>query len=183
MVCMVADSAESAGGRALDLGCGEGKNSAYLAQRGYVVEAWDISAAALSNARSAWPDAPVSWLRRDALSVSAETRSFDLVVAYGLYHCLAPAEIAQTIAHVKRITAPDGYNIVACFNDRQQVNFEAAHPGFLATCLPHETYVASYAGWQVLDVSDEDLDDWHPTTMVDHTHSITRIVAMNRPCT
>ena len=43
--------------RVLDLGCGEGKNAAFLASRGALVEAIDSSELALANARSAWPSA------------------------------------------------------------------------------------------------------------------------------
>jgi trans-aconitate methyltransferase len=38
-------------GKALDLGCGEGQNSVWLAQRGWVVTAVDLSAAAIGEAR------------------------------------------------------------------------------------------------------------------------------------
>ena len=59
MVRLLADSADLAGAHVLDLGCGEGKNAAFLATLGCVVQAWDISAAALDNAKVAWPDVPV----------------------------------------------------------------------------------------------------------------------------
>jgi 2-polyprenyl-3-methyl-5-hydroxy-6-metoxy-1,4-benzoquinol methylase len=40
-------------GKALDLGCGEGQNSVWLAQRGWVVNSVDMSPGAISEARSA----------------------------------------------------------------------------------------------------------------------------------
>src|SRR6202042_3192508 len=57
MVQLLARSTVLAGAHVLDLGCGEGKNAVFLASLGCIVEAWDISAAALSNAKAAWPDA------------------------------------------------------------------------------------------------------------------------------
>src|SRR5690242_8250109 len=51
----------------LDLGSGEGKNAVYLSRLGATVEAWEISRAALKNARMAWPDTAVRWSRRDAM--------------------------------------------------------------------------------------------------------------------
>ncbi len=38
-------------GKALDLGCGEGQNSIWLAQRGWIVNAVDISSSAIAEAR------------------------------------------------------------------------------------------------------------------------------------
>jgi SAM-dependent methyltransferase len=147
MVQLLAGSTLLAGAHVLDLGCGEGKNAAFLASLGCRVEAWDISAAALRNAKATWPDAPVRWFQKDALSISSEIRKFDVVIAYGLYHCLAPGVISQTIMNVQRVTAQDGYNIVVCFNSRKQANIELAHPAFHPTYLAHAEYLEAYSDW------------------------------------
>jgi 2-polyprenyl-3-methyl-5-hydroxy-6-metoxy-1,4-benzoquinol methylase len=44
-------TSEMAPGKALDLGCGEGQNSVWLAQRGWIVNAVDISPGAVGEAR------------------------------------------------------------------------------------------------------------------------------------
>jgi cyclopropane fatty-acyl-phospholipid synthase-like methyltransferase len=160
----------------LDLGCGEGKNAAFLASQGCVVEAWDISAAALNNAKAAWPDIPVRWRHKDVLSITTDLRKFDLVLAYGLYHCLSPEAIISTIANVQRATVPDGYNITVCYNNRMQDNIASAHPAFHPTCLPHAEYVRAYTDWRTIEASDEDLTERHPTNMIQHTHSMTRLL-------
>ena len=46
-------AAEMAPGKALDLGCGSGQNSVWLAQRGWVVTSVDISPGAIGEARDA----------------------------------------------------------------------------------------------------------------------------------
>jgi len=180
LVRSLADSVDLAGAQVLDLGCGEGKNAAFLAKLGCVVEAWDISATALHNAAVAWPDAPVRWLQRDVLRISREQRKFDVVIAYGLYHCLAREVIPSTIENIKRVTNKDGYNIAVCYNNRRHVNFTSAHPGFHPTCLPHADYIYEYAKWNIIAASDEDLTERHLTNTIEHTHSMTRILAQNR---
>ncbi len=180
LVRLLADSTDLAGAQVLDLGCGEGKNAAFLANLGCVVEAWDISAAALNNAKAAWPGTPVHWLQKDALSIFTELRKFDVVIAYGLYHCLSSDAIHPTILNIQRVTAPGGYNIAVCYNNRSHVNISLAHPGFHPTCLAHADYIRPYTAWRIIAASDENLTERHPTNLIQHTHSMTRILAQNR---
>ena len=78
---LVAEVADSAPGRALDIGCGEGADAIWLAGRGWTVTAIDVSDVALGRARQAAERAGVSveWICGDALRASLPARSFDLV--------------------------------------------------------------------------------------------------------
>ena len=68
-------------GRALDVGCGEGADAIWLAQRGWTVTAIDISEVAICRAREAShrAGASVEWICGDALQAPFRARSFDLV--------------------------------------------------------------------------------------------------------
>src|SRR5207302_8224956 len=68
-------------GRVLDVGCGEGADAIWLAQRGWTVTAIDISDVAVSRAREAAQlnGSAVEWVCGDALQVTFSARSFDLV--------------------------------------------------------------------------------------------------------
>jgi SAM-dependent methyltransferase len=76
-------------GRALDLGCGEGADAVWLAQRGWHVTAVDISGVALqravAHAVAAGVDGRIEWQRRD-LGESFPDGTYDLVSAQFL-HC------------------------------------------------------------------------------------------------
>lgn len=69
-------------GRALDLGCGEGGDALWLAERGWTVTAVDISATAVERARAEATrrGLDVDWQQRD-LSESLPVGPFDLVSA------------------------------------------------------------------------------------------------------
>ncbi len=70
-------------GRALDIACGTGRNAIFLASRGFVVEALDISAVALAQARQAAAAAgtQVDWIERDLDDgLAAATGPYQLVI-------------------------------------------------------------------------------------------------------
>ena len=78
---LVAEVAALTPARALDVGCGEGADALWLAQRGWTVTAIDISEVAICRARAA-PDpagADVEWICGDALQAPLPARSYDLV--------------------------------------------------------------------------------------------------------
>lgn len=78
---LVVEVADLAPGRALDVGCGEGADAIWLAQRGWSVTAVDISAVAVSRARAAAEQAGVTveWLVADVLRTPLPGAAFDLV--------------------------------------------------------------------------------------------------------
>jgi SAM-dependent methyltransferase len=78
---LVAEVAALTPGRALDVGCGEGADAIWLAERGWTVTAIDISEVAICRAREAShrAGASVEWICGDALQAPLPARSFDLV--------------------------------------------------------------------------------------------------------
>ena len=69
-------------GKALDLGCGTGQNSVWLARRGWTVTGVDVSPSALAGGRSAASAAGVRLvLDRADITVWRPTSRFDLVVS------------------------------------------------------------------------------------------------------
>jgi SAM-dependent methyltransferase len=78
---LVAEVADLIPGTALDVGCGEGADAIWLAQRGWAVTAIDISAIALGRARDAaeLAGAAVNLICGDALQTAFPRRSFDLL--------------------------------------------------------------------------------------------------------
>src|SRR4051812_10422059 len=73
---LVADVAGLQPGRALDVGCGEGADAVWLAQRGWAVTAIDISDVAIGRARQAAERAGVTveWICGDALGTPFPAR-------------------------------------------------------------------------------------------------------------
>ena len=78
---LVAEATSLTPGRALDVGCGEGADAVWLARRGWMVTAIDISDVAVRRAREAarLAGAAVDWVCGDALQTPFPARSFDLM--------------------------------------------------------------------------------------------------------
>jgi 2-polyprenyl-3-methyl-5-hydroxy-6-metoxy-1,4-benzoquinol methylase len=166
------------GMKVLDVGCGEGKNAAFLAERGAAVTALDVSPHALANARQTWPNTPrIQWILSDVAASDLPDGPYDLVIAYGLLHCLSDQRtVEDTVRAIQRNTVPGGWNILCAFNSRHQELAEA-HPGFAPCLLPHAVYLGAYSAWRLVLASDKDLYETHPHNGVPHTHSMTRLLA------
>lgn len=165
----------------LDAGCGEGKNAAHFAARGARVVAVDISELAINHAASLWPlDLPITWRSADIREFCAPHCAYDIVLAYGLMHCLPSMdEVAETVAKLQEATKPHGFNILVALNNRHQ-ELSKAHPELKPCLLEHNAYMGFYETWGLLHVSDSDLRESHPHNNIWHTHSITRILARKK---
>jgi tellurite methyltransferase len=141
--------------RVLDVGCGEGKNAVAFAGRGAEVLAIDCSERALHNARKAWPDSSVEWVRGDVRTHNLPLNAFDIVVAYGLLHCLsALSEVEAVVSRLQRATRVGGRHLVCAFNSRRQDL--SAHPGFNPCLVSHEKFLALYGDWTIEHASDDE---------------------------
>lgn len=167
--------------RILDAGCGEGKNAHFLARLGADVLAVDVSELALANAQLAWRDSSpgqVAWAQGSIENYPLPASQFDVVVAYGLLHCLeSESAITQAIRRLAFIARPQAWLVLCAFNARSQEL--DAHEAFQPTLLAHDVYlqIVSDSGFKVLESTDEDLTETHPHNQISHTHSMTRIIA------
>ena len=110
-------------GRALDLGCGEGADSVWLAERGWNVVGLDLSRPMLDAAADR---VRVSSGRgRTALALSSmsalpiASRSMDLVVAHGIWNLArSGAEFRAAVREAARVARPGAGLFVFTFSRR-----------------------------------------------------------------
>lgn len=165
----------------LDFGAGEGKNAVYLASYGANLTAVDISSIALSrfNLQPNYNEARnrMNTIVSDIRDTSFNDGAFDIVVAYGILHCLDSAsEIADQIAKIKRWVKKSGYFVGCTFTD------ELPSPD----CQPYlseRSYLKKgelsmfFDNWSIIEYEDSILEELHPTTKLIHRHSLSRILA------
>ncbi|MFF4140103.1 class I SAM-dependent methyltransferase [Streptomyces sp. NPDC001698] len=107
------------GRRALDLGCGPGRNALHLAERGFEVDAVDLSPQAIAWARERAREtgAEVRFLCQDAFGSAGSplTGPYDLVYDSGCFHHLPPHRRISHLALLDRVLAPGGHLALTCF--------------------------------------------------------------------
>ncbi|MEU9301976.1 class I SAM-dependent methyltransferase [Streptomyces sp. NPDC048269] len=106
-------------GRALDLGCGPGRNALHLASLGFEVDAVDLSPEALAwageRAREAGADIRFHCGDAFALAATELTGPYDLIYDSGCFHHLPPHRRISYRALLDRALAPGGHLALTCF--------------------------------------------------------------------
>lgn len=107
-------------GRALDLGCGTGTNSLYLARHGWKVVGVDFSVVAIRRARqrARRMNLPVRFYRADVTDLGFLSGPFDLALDIGCLHGIPPEGRTRYAAEVGRLVRPGGLYMLYAFLPR-----------------------------------------------------------------
>ena len=159
----------------------EGKNAAFMASHGAIVDAVDISKAAIRNGRAIWEPSPLlngtKFPPKSGLPSRGNTTDHRR-----LWPSPLPLHLGRNICHVESpsrdYTRDGGYHVLCAFNSRSQDL--SAHPGFRPTLVQHDDDVEVYSKDSVLHSSDADLTEVHPHNLIEHTHSLTRLMVQIR---
>jgi SAM-dependent methyltransferase len=114
------------GGRALDLACGTGGNTFFLAQQDYRVDAIDISEVALRIARAeaGRRGLSINWIQAAAEHLPLMGPAYDCIVVFRF--------LARSVMHdLPRLLRPGGFLFYESFNVRRL----ETHPEFNAAYL------------------------------------------------
>ncbi len=102
------DDWELATGRALELGCGSGTNSVFMAERGLRVTGVDVAPVAIEQARekAATAGVDVDWLLDDVCHWRSGGEPFDLVFDRGCFHCVRSIDLYGYLTTLRTATRP-----------------------------------------------------------------------------
>ena len=163
--------------RVLDVGAGEGKNAAAFARAGSKVEAVECSLAAIKNGQQLFPQDAIEWVHSDVLRIDYTNSPYDVIVSYGLTHCLpSEATARHVVAQLQSALDSGGTFILVSFNSGS--HDLTAHPGFRPLLLDHGWFVKMFDGWRFEHLSDSILSETHPHNNIRHHHSLTRLTAI-----
>lgn len=119
------DSREIKGDSALDLGCGTGMKSIYLAEHGFErVVGVDISPRAIKiaeqNARRSEVDSKCMFFNGDVadLNFLQKNDKFDLILDWATIHCLSPEQREVYAKQIEKYSHPGSFILVRGFSSR-----------------------------------------------------------------
>ncbi|GAM13997.1 class I SAM-dependent methyltransferase [Mesobacillus selenatarsenatis] len=104
-------------GKALELGCGPGRNAIYLSRNDFHVDAVDQSEEGLGWAeeRAKEQGVHVNFIQSNIFDLDIEEGTYDLVYDSGCFHHIPPHRRMSYIELVKRALKPGGFFALTCF--------------------------------------------------------------------
>jgi SAM-dependent methyltransferase len=116
------EAAGRVGPSVLDVGCGTGENTLWMADRGH--EAWgvDLVEAAVDKARgkAAERGSAATFRVADALDLGALGRTFATVIDCGCFHTFDDDQRARFSASLWEVLQPGGLYHLLCFNEHSE---------------------------------------------------------------
>lgn len=167
----------------LDIGCGEGRNARWMAERGVSVVAIDVSSLALARATTYADVSSVSSASSGSVAfINGDCRNlplagtFDAVIAYGIFHCIGWRHVVALFSWIMRHLTASGVFIGAVLTDGLPI-FDGHGTGALHL-RPATAYLKELSRmYCVAECEVAILEEQHDEHMPLHAHEILRFVA------
>lgn len=147
-------------GNTLDLGCGSGRNSLYLNQKGFDVTAWDKNPMSISNLNKIIEAEGLKNITADVVDLNTLhfDGEYDFILSTVVMMFLERNAIPGLIANMQRCTKVGGYNLIVAAMNTEDFPCTVGFPfAFAEGELSHY-----YAGWELLKYN-EDVGELHKT--------------------
>jgi ubiquinone/menaquinone biosynthesis C-methylase UbiE len=105
-------------GKVLDLCCGAGTNTVYLAEKGFEVTAIDISRKAIAYAKekAGHANVKIDFMIQSFVDLSFKDEQFDFVFDMGCFHHVEIVDRPKFITGVHRVLKKAGNYLLTCFS-------------------------------------------------------------------
>lgn len=137
------------GGRALDVGCGQGRNTLYLSQQGFDVDAWDVNPNSLQKLQQIIDAEDIQNIhvqQRDLNADQSITGKYNFICCTVVMMFLKQETIKPLIEQMQQATEINGYNLIVCAMDTPDIPAQA---DFLFAFKVGELN-ALYNGWKIV---------------------------------
>ena len=140
-------------GKTLDLGCGSGRNSLYLNQKGFDVTAWDKNQMSISNLNKIIETEELKNLITDVVDLNTLQfeGEYDFILSTVVMMFLERNTIPGLIANMQRCTKAGGYNLIVAAMDTEDFPCTVGFPFAFVT----DELRNYYAGWELIKYNEE----------------------------
>ncbi|WP_034943841.1 tellurite resistance methyltransferase TehB [Erwinia oleae] len=147
-------------GRALDLGCGNGRNALYLNLKGFNVTAWDRNAASLARLNQIIHEEGLTGIQtaEKDLNTLRFIGEYDFVLSTVVMMFLQPEAVPQLIADMQASTVKNGFNLIVAAMDTEDYPCNAGFP----FAFKSGELSAYYRKWHIIKYN-ENVGELHRT--------------------
>lgn len=135
-------------GRVLDLGCGNGRNSLYLAANGFDVTAWDKNPMSIASLQRVAQAEGLNNLQSDVRDLNSLTfdGEYDFILSTVVMMFLERSTIPGLIENMQRCTRSGGYNLIVAAMDTADFPCTVGFP----FAFREGELSSYYAGWDIV---------------------------------
>ncbi len=163
------------GAKILDVGCGDGRHSLYLATLGFQVDAFDISESAINK---------IDYLKEqnnlnintyvcDVLEFEFKYK-YDLIIVHGVLQFIEREKQPKIIELLKNWTEVNGYHIIALFTDEEPVPEDLED--VMVGVFKNGEIKDYYSEWEIRMFESYKFNDEHENG-IKHCHALNKVVA------
>ena len=159
----------------LDVGCGEGRNSIFLASKNHIIEAFDISEAGINKAKliAKNMNLNINFWHQD-LAEFKFNKQYDVILSHGVLHLTEKHYRDEFIHNAKENTKNGGYNFIGVFTDKLPATPDNAP--FTKSLFKVGELLEKYNDWEIIHHLEGTFFDEHPGG-IKHEHAYERIIA------
>ena len=150
------------GGRALDVGCGQGRNALYLSQlgqQGFEVDTWDVNPNSLQKLQQIIDAEGIQNIHLQQRDLNADpsiTGTYDFIFCTVVMMFLEAKTVKPLIAQMQQATKVNGFNLIVCAMDTPDLPAQADFP----FAFKQGELSALYEGWNIVKYN-ENIGELH----------------------
>lgn len=145
-------------GKALDMGCSNGRNALYLSQQGFQVTAVDANPSAISMLQGIIDEEKISTIKAQVYDINQANLGdeYDFIACTVTLMFLDPSRVATVIADMQKSTVVGGYNLIVC----AMSTAETPCPVNFPFTFDSGELSQAYQGWELVKYN-EDIGTMH----------------------
>lgn len=159
----------------LDAGGGEGRNSIFLAEKGHLVEGFDLSEAGITKAKAiaAAQNVDLKLWTQDLADFEFE-KEYDVILSHGVLHLPEKESRDDFIRKAMLYTKTGGFHFIGVFTNRLPATPDNAP--FTKSLFEVGELPEKYKEWEIVHHLEGVFSDEHPGG-IRHEHAYERVIA------